>query len=625
MGSNEAMLSMTLASILLALQLSSRGPNLVVNSSFKADLSGWDAIWSREANVASAVIEQGRSDSRRAVVVRHTGTKDWSLAQQERIAVKPRQVYELSGWVKSEGGSGTLSVVLQNSSGVVVDWSFGAIQATGTGWQFVHRSVLVPKDAAKVQFRIIGSGPGITSVEAPSFQLAGVVPELKVQPVTLDSAKSHVTIFSDGAVELTAGKAWRFRPWGNEFVATSLKRVGPSDAEFTALDVSSGSSVVNRIHLDPKSGEVEVSTDAPDTSQMFGAFPSALESHPGDSLIVPMNEGLRLPVEDRTLDGWSLITYGGHGLCMPWTGLMDRSGAGVMTILETPDDADVVFQRTEGVLSFSPRWEISKGKIGYRRMLRLCTFQNGGYVSMAKRYRKYSMEHGLFKTLAQKRVENPNVDRLIGAVNVWNWDLDPLQTCKDLKQMGFDHVLWSRGGTAPQIREIAKMGYLPGRYDIFQDIWDPKHSLPWMPTEGWPDDLVLEENSDWMKGWAHPDKHPDGTITWYQGGVISSGRGLARAKRQIPADLAKIPYMARFIDTTTASPFREDYNPAHPLTRSQDRQNKMSLLEFCSKDMRQVVGTETGIDPSVPVVEYYEGMMSLGPFRLPDAGTFMME
>jgi hypothetical protein len=40
--------------------------------------------------------------------------------------------------------------------------------------------------------------------------------------------------------------------------------------------------------------------------------------------------------------------------------------------------------------------------------------------------------------------------------------------------------------------------------------------------------------------------------------------------------------------------------------------------------MKLVVGTETGIDPSVPYVHYYEGMMSLGPFRLPDAGTEMM-
>ena len=296
-----------------------------------------------------------------------------------------------------------------------------------------------------------------------------------------------------------------------------------------------------------------------------------------------------------------------------------------MEIIETPNDADVLLSEEGGPLTFQPRWEATRQKFGYARKLRLIYFKQGGYVAMAKRYRAYAKQHGLFKTLAAKRSENPNVDRLIGAVNIWNWDMNKVALCQEMKSMGFEHVLWSGDGNASEIGEIAKMGYLPGRYDIYQDIWDPKHSLAWQYTEGWPQDLVLEPSGDWMKGWAHPDKHADGTITWYQGGVISSGAGLVKAKKKSPEDLAKIPYQARFIDTTTASPFREDYNPLHPLSRGDDRANKMALLDFCSKDMKLVVGTETGIDPSVPYVHYYEGMMSLGPFRLPDAGTFMME
>lgn len=102
--------------------------------------------------------------------------------------------------------------------------------------------------------------------------------------------------------------------------------------------------------------------------------------------------------------------------------------------------------------------------------------------------------------------------------------------------------------------------------------------------------------------------------------MISSPRQLDRAKRQVPEELKNLPYRARFIDTTTASPWREDYNPAHPLTRSEDRRYKMSLLEYMSKDLKLVTGTETGIDPSVPFVHYYEGMLSLGRYRLPDSG-----
>jgi hypothetical protein len=235
----------------------------------------------------------------------------------------------------------------------------------------------------------------------------------------------------------------------------------------------------------------------------------------------------------------------------------------------------------------------------------------------------YAKQTGLFKTLAQKRSENPNVDLLVGAVNVWEFGMDRLPLCMEMKSLGMDRVLWSGGGSPAEIDAINKLGYLTSRYDIYQDVWPPD-SPDWQKKAGWPDDLVWLPNGDWMHGWASIRKNADGTQTVYPGGVISSPRALKRAEEEIPADLRTHNYRCRFIDTTTATPFREDYNPAHPLTRSDDRRYKMALLEFCSNTEKLVVGTETGIDPSVPFVDYYEGMLSLGPFRLPDAGYDML-
>ena len=41
--------------------------------------------------------------------------------------------------------------------------------------------------------------------------------------------------------------------------------------------------------------------------------------------------------------------------------------------------------------------------------------------------------------------------------------------------------------------------------------------------------------------------------------------------------------------------------------------------------MKLVTGSETGIDTAVPYVDYFEGMMSLAPYRLPDAGRNMAD
>ena len=52
-------------------------------------------------------------------------------------------------------------------------------------------------------------------------------------------------------------------------------------------------------------------------------------------------------------------------------------------------------------------------------MIRYVFLDRGGYVAMAKRYRRHARETGLLRTLAVKREANPHVDLLIGAANVW--------------------------------------------------------------------------------------------------------------------------------------------------------------------------------------------------------------
>jgi len=81
-----------------------------------------------------------------------------------------------------------------------------------------------------------------------------------------------------------------------------------------------------------------------------------------------------------------------------------------------------------------------------------------------------------------------------------------------------------------------------------------------------------------------------------------------------------MPYSARFIDATASTAWKECYNSEHPTTRSGDIKYKMALLDFVSKDMGLLTGSEDGVDVSVPYVDYFEGMMSVGKGRLPDSG-----
>jgi len=355
-------------------------------------------------------------------------------------------------------------------------------------------------------------------------------------------------------------------------------------------------------------------------------FPHPFVTEPGTYLVVPMNEGISYPVEDKTIKPRRLVAYGGHGICMPFWGVTNGQ-QGHMAIIETADDASIRIQRTEGKLCIAPEWDPQKGRFGYTRRLRYVFFDKGGHVAICKRYRSYAQKTGLLKTLEQKRKENPDVDLLIGAVNVWCWEKNALAIVREMKSLGIERILWSHRDQPDVIKSMNEMGgILTSRYDIYQDLMDPqvveqqlRRIHPDWTQAGWPKDIMLDKNGDFRKGWRVKGK--DGQM--YPCGVLCDRQAPKYARQRVPAELKTHPYRCRFIDTTTASPWRECYHPDHPMTRGDSRHWKMELLRVICEDMKLVTGSETGHDAAVPYVHYFEGMLSLGPYRVPEAGRNM--
>ncbi len=595
-------------------------PNLLTNGDLAArTLAGWLPFWSRQAGAGAMAldrdIQHGALPSLRVTL---TGTGDWSAEQAAHLPAAPGGIYRLSGWVRCEKAeSAEISVVTRDDKGDTLDWTYAPAATSGThDWQPLSRRFVVPTGCATVQFRMIGSGPGTVWLSEAALVKEGTIPAtLHGKTLRLSNPLLDVRLAAgDGTVAVTdkrAGRTWRQEPFGAGLIVRDARCLGARSARLTVWDVADDLTLQATLTLADSAPELTVTlADAGNGPvQESVAFPPPFVTGPGTALVVPLNEGILYPVDDATITPISLVTYSGHGLCMPWVGVTDtKTGAGVLAILRTPDDAHVeITRRAGGDLFAQPAWEATRGRFGYARSLTYVFLPSGGYVAQAKRYRAYAQATGLFKTLAQKRRENPNVDNLVGAVNVWNWDPDKVALCREMKALGMDRVLWSNAGSPQEVAAINALGYLTSRYDIYQDVYPPDPDAPkWLNQAGWPQDLVRLPNGDWMKGWADIRKRPDGTEFVYQGGVINSARGLARAEQMIPADLKKTPLACRFLDTTTASPWREDYDPAHPLTHSQDRHYKMALLDFCSRREKLVVGTETGIDPSVPFVDYYE-------------------
>ena len=609
--------------------------NLISGGDFERGLAGWSEAWSRTPGVRAVLDTDAPHGGRQSVRIEHTGSRDWSFQQVGRLDVTPGEIYEMTGWVRVEGeGDATLCVTLYDTEKEVMSWSFGGRRtARGEAWRRLRSRFVVPPRGGAITARLIGNGPSTVWFDDAVLLRVGALSTTRSDdlPQTLTAENPHLKVTlhtADGRLEVVdrrAGRKWTQRPGRGPFVLDA--KPAEHGFDLRLLEPAGALEIEATIRLDPQRPELLVELAGSGEMLDRVRYPAPFLTEPGTLLVLPVNEGISYPVDDESLRPMSHYLYGGHGLCMGWWGVTDVE-RGMMAIVETPDDAAVGVPRIDGLLALVPEWLPQKGQFGPKRRIRYVFFDRGGYVAMCKRYREHAKSEGRLKTFTAKRAENPNVDRLIGAVNVWCWQRDPAAICRELQSLGIRRILWSHRSSPEELGELNAMdGVLTSRYDIFQDTMNPANFPklygihPDWTTEAWPHDLMLGPDGDWTRGWRVKGK--DGEM--YPCGVLCDRQAVDYARRRIPAELKTHPYRCRFIDTTTASPWRECYHEDHPMTRSESRHWKMELLRVVSEECGLVTGSETGHEAAVPYVHYFEGMLSLGPYRVPDSGRAMQK
>ena len=485
------------------------------NGGFECGLEGW-RFWTREREAGSLVLDEGVHHAGKAGGrVEHHGAQDWSLEPGQRLDVKPGDLFEVEIWLKVQGeGSVTLCASTWDRAGQAVDWACGSRTAdVSGGWQKLRARLLVPEGVVQIQPRLIGYGATIAWVddfdlrkaEAPVRRDPRLVPTL-----VLSNRDLTVTLLTSNATfrvhDSRSGRDWPQRALAEGLLLTRASTRG-NQIEVEMYHAASGLEITGKVEILPNQPEFTVELAAAGELLSPLRFPYPFESSPGDYLVVPMNEGISYPVEDETVETHRLVAYGGHGICMAFWGVTDGE-AGQMAILETPDNAAIQLRRIDRRLTVAPEWDPQCRAFGYARRLRYIFFDHGGHVAMAKRYRGYARQVGLLKTLAEKRRANPNVDLLLGAVNVWCWDQDAVALVKEMQGEGIEHILWSNAQSPENLRALNGLGVLTSRYDIYQDVMDPAQfpKLQWThpdwTTAAWPNDIILDAGGHWIKGWG---------------------------------------------------------------------------------------------------------------------------
>ena len=278
-----------------------------------------------------------------------------------------------------------------------------------------------------------------------------------------------------------------------------------------------------------------------------------------------------------------------------------------MIIVETSDDGSLSCPgfKVAGRDFAAPEihWGPSKGTFAYPRKLLYHFVPRGGYVAMAKRYRAYARQQGLIVPLSEKVKKNPNLARLFGAPDVWGDG--SLRFAREAKAAGVDKMLLHGRATPEDMKAINDLGYLTGEYDNYTDVLPlGTNATPTSSRDRIPESVVLLADGQRKTAWLTFDKK-------VQYMKRCPALWVETAKQVVPKLLGTHPFLARFVDVTTAEDLYECYDPVHPLTRGQKRQCGVDLLAYM-RSQNLVVGGEHGIWWGVPQQDYIEGMMSGG-------------
>lgn len=353
----------------------------------------------------------------------------------------------------------------------------------------------------------------------------------------------------------------------------------------------------------------------------------------------------RSELQSNVIEDWS----------MSWWGFQKGKSA-MMFIVETPNDAAYQFNHPAGGPTvIGPRWRATLGKLGYPRTVRMCFMAEGNYVDMAKRYRKYVKNTGLFVSLKDKIARNPIVQELIGTPIIrssilTNYKSDGARWTRDsttryklvtfdqratefsrykekgLKKLcvvltgwpnlGYDRQHPDAMPPAPSaggweglkrlVDTCAKLGYLFSLHDQYRDYYldapsyNPQFAIHEEDASSKPNIFPGTRFGDSKEGLIPFMDYWDGGKMTYLNGRFMLGH---LNKNYQWLFKHNIHPQGNYLDVFGYVPPDEDFNPEHPSTRTDGLNDRIKCYNWARNNLG-FVGTETACDWTIPYVDF---------------------
>ena len=452
--------------------------------------------------------------------------------------------------------------------------------------------------------------------------------------------------FGDKTISLSLAAAGRrvISPYDNGFESGLKIELGDFRAETNQLDLS----LQLFLCFEGSDEDVVATLIASDGNARVRRcdWPAGLAADSFDTTIVPYMQGMLLPKtwpeKTRLYDTMCF----GRGLYQPWWG-HEHGAAAMMVVLETPDDGGCQFEHPAGgPTKIGPRWVHSLGRFAYPRRARLCFFDQGNYVDLAKRYRRHAIAVGRFVSLREKIARNPAVARLIGAPVVHTsilYHIQPESSYYHKDDPAKNHQLVTFEARATDLQALAAKG-ITNAY-VHLDGWglrgyDNLHPdvLPPCPDAGGWDGMkrfaevcerlgflfaIHDQYRDYyLDARSYHDRHtlieesgkrPSGS-TWYGGrqSILcpSLAPGHVRKNHTAIRDHG-VKLRGAYLDVFSVVPPEECYQPQHPVTRTECLRYRGECLD----SVRAWGGVVSSEEPSDWSVRHLD-LVHHGPFAL---------
>ncbi len=367
-------------------------------------------------------------------------------------------------------------------------------------------------------------------------------------------------------------------------------------------------------------------------------YPRSFEHSDSDAAytVLPFQQGTLLPgnwpkaIEDNVADR-AMRLWAWEAATGPWWGHVDEGGAGYLAIMDTPDDAEFDFAHSAGgPTRIAPYWVASWEAFRYPRRTIYRFFPEADHVKIAFAYRDYCRRIGRWRSIEEKRLEKPQMDKLRGAIK--------LRVMAQITHLGGDEVrrqFRSFDEIAELLHETAEKHpddnvsfTLAGWQMLGYDHAHPAACPPSPEAGGWEGMRRISDAAQehgflfglheqyrdfylsspfWSEDRTRKDSRRDSPRHAYWAGGTQSilcpelMLDFVKMNVQQMRDY-NIRLNASMQDVLTAIALEECFDKRHPLTRSDCREARYAVLDYY-RTLGWVIASESASDWAAPALD----------------------